>query len=425
MARLEASMLDRCFRRARVCERIRANPLGPELEQLTAHLLERGYGHGTIQQYLQAAEHFGRWVGRVRRSRPIDESLVRRFLEEHLPRCRCRMPRSSHRIQVRAALRHLLRVVSAPKSEGPGTAAAVTSIEAVIQVFDQYMRDACGLAEATRLYRRRYAREFLTVKFGRRPIDFHRLGPADPMDFVADYAVRCSPATAQVAGSSLRCFLRFVHWRGWCDERLAQAVPGVPHWELSSLPKVMSGQELQQFLKSFDRNTATGRRDYAMALCMADLGLRVSDVVRLCLSDIDWRKATLHIVGGKSRRSGILPLPRRVGEAIAAYLRNGRPQSQRQELFLRHRAPLSDPVSKDLARGAMRRAYRRCGLNRAWTGTHILRHTAASRMNQRGASLKQIADVLGHRSIDTSKVYTKVNVPMLATVALPWPEVSS
>jgi integrase/recombinase XerD len=425
MARLEASMLNRCFRRARVRERIQANPLGPELEQLMAHLLERGYRHGTIQQYLQAAEHFGQWLGRVRQSKPIDEPLVRRFLDEHLPRCRCRMLRSSHRIQVRAALGHLLRIVAARGSKGSGTPTALTSIEAVIQVFDQYMRDACGLATATRLYRRRYAREFLAVKFGRRPVDFHQLGPADPMGFVADYAARCSPATAQVVGSSLRCFLRFLQWKGWCDSRLAQAVPSVPHWEVSSFPKVMTEQELRQFLKSFDRRTATGRRDYAMALCMAELGLRVSDVVRLCLSDIDWRKATLRIVGGKSRRSGILPLPRRVGEAIAAYLRNGRPQSQRRELFLRHRAPLSDPVSKELARGAMRRAYRRCGLNRAWTGTHVLRHTAASRMHQRGASLKQIADVLGHRSIDTSKVYTKVNVPMLATVALPWPEVSS
>jgi site-specific recombinase XerD len=408
-----------------VRERIRANLLGAELEHLTAYLFERGYSHGTIQQYLQAAEHFGRWLSRARLTKAVNEHSVRRFLDEHLPQCRCRVLHSSHRIQVRAALRHLLRIVALRDSGGSASLVALTSIEAVIQDFDQYMRDVCGLAEATRLYRRRYAREFLTVRFGRRPIDFHCLAPVDLMDFVADYAVRCSPATAQMAGSSLRCFLRFAQLRGWCDERLVQAVPGVPHWELSSLPKVMTGQELRQFLKSFDRNTATGRRDYAMALCMAALGLRVSDVVGLCLSDVDWRRGTLRVVGGKSRRSGILPLPRRVGKAIAAYLRNGRPQSQRQELFLRHRAPLSDPVSKELARGAMRRAYRRSGLNRAWTGTHILRHTAASQMHQRGASLKQIADVLGHRSIDTSKVYTKVNVPMLATVALPWPEVSS
>jgi len=418
-------MLDHCFCRARVRERIRANPLGPELEQLTAHLVERGYGHGTIQQYLQAAEHFGRWVGRLGRSRPVDEPLVRRFLDEHLPRCRCRTPRSSYRIQVRAALRHLVRLATAHDGTGSGLTVDVTPIESVVSAFDQHMRDTCGLSEATRLYRRRYAREFLAVKFGRRPIDFHQLGPADPMGFVADYAARCSPATAKVAGSSLRCFLRFLQWKGWCDSRLARAVPGVPHWEVSSLPKVMSEQELRRFLNSFDRGTATGRRDYAMALCMADLALRVSDVVRLRLSDIDWRQATLRIVGGKCRRSGVLPLPWRVGQAIALYIRNGRPQSQRRELFLRHRAPLSDSVSKELARGAMRRAYRRCGLNRAWTGTHILRHTAASRMHQRGASLKQIADVLGHRSIDTSKVYTKVNTPMLATVALPWSEVPS
>ena len=418
-------MLNRCFRCPRVRERIRANPLGPELEQLAARLLERGYHHGTIQQHLQAAEHFGRWLGRMGRSRPIDEPLVRRFLHEHLPHCRCRMLRSCHRIQVRAALRHLLRLVAARQDEGSGMAVAITPAETVVRDFDQYMRDTCGLSEATRLYRRRYAREFLTAKFGHKPVHLHRLGPADPMDFVADYAARCSPATAQVAGSSLRCLLRFLQGRGWCDGRLAQAIPRIPHWELSNIPQVLSEQELRRFLNSFDRRNATDRRDYAMALCMVDLGLRVSDVIQLRLTDIDWHQATLRIIGGKSRRTGILPLPRRVGEAIAAYLRKGRPQSERRELFLRHRAPLSHPVSKELARGAMRRAYRRCGLNHAWTGTHILRHTAASRMYQRGASLKQIADVLGHRSIDTSKVYTKVNVPMLATVALPWPEVQS
>lgn len=418
-------MLNHSFRRARVRERIRGNPLGPELEQLAVHLLERGYGRGTIQQYLQAAEHFGQWLGRAGRSKPIDEPLVRRFLDKHLPHCRCRIPCPCSRTQVRAALTHLLRLVAARRGESFRTAAAITPIEAIIRVFDQHMRDACGLAEATRLYRRRYASEFLTAKFGCKQIDFHRLGPTDTMGFVAGYAARCSPATAQVAGSSLRCFLRFLQWKGWCDDRLVQAVPGVPHWELSSFPQVMNEQELSQFLNSFDRRTATGQRDYAMALCMVDLGLRVSDVVQLRLPDIDWRQATLRIIGGKSRRNGILPLPRRVGEAIAAYLRNGRPQSERRELFLRHRAPLSYPISKELTRGAMRRAYRRCGLNHTWTGTHVLRHTAASRMHQGGASLKQIADVLGHRSIDTSKVYTKVNAPMLATVALPWPEVQS
>lgn len=418
-------MLNRCFRRARVRERIRANPLGPELEQLAARLLERGYRRGTIQQHLQAAEHFGRWLGRAGRSRPIDESLVRRFLDEHLPRCECRFLRPRHRIEVRAAVGHLLRLAAARQGEGSSKAAAITPAEAVVRDFDQYMRDACGLSEATRLYRRRYAGEFLTAKFGRKPVKFHRLGPADPMGFVADYAARCSPATAQVVGSSLRCFLRFVQWRGWCDGRLAQAIPRIPHWELSRIPKVLSEQELRRFLSSFDRRNATGRRDYAMALCMVDLGLRVSDVVHLHLTDINWRQATLRIVGGKSRRSGILPLPRRVGAAIAVYLRSGRPQSARRELFLRHRAPSNYPISKDVVRGAMRRAYRRCGLNHAWTGTHLLRHTAASRMHQHGASLKQIADVLGHRSINTSTIYTKVNIPMLATVALPWPEVQS
>jgi integrase/recombinase XerD len=321
-----------------------------------------------------------------------------------------------------AALRHLLHVKQG-RSSGTEPPSGLTPLDAVIHAFDLHMRDVRGLAPSTRLYRVRYVREFLQSVFGRGPLRLDRLVVADPMGFITAYARRCSPATAQVAASALRSFLRFLQLQGLCEARLVAAIPSIPHWDLAGIPRTLTEQQVKQLLASFDRATATGRRDYAMALCMVDLGLRVSDVVRLRLQDIDWRQSTVTVSGVKPRRCNVLPLPQRIGKAIADYVRRGRPRSQHVEVFLGHRAPVGAATRETLVRGVMNRAYARCGLDPRCRGTHVLRHTAASRMLQRGATLKQIADILGHRSIDTSAIYAKVNCPMLASVAMPWPEV--
>ncbi len=185
----------------------------------------------------------------------------------------------------------------------------------------------------------------------------------------------------------------------------------------------MTQEQLLRFLDSFDRTSVTGRRDYAMTLFMLELGLRVSEVTDLRLDDIDWRAGTVRIRSAKERRTRILPLPSRVGKATAIYLDGGRPLSAERQVFLRHRAPLGTPVSRELVRGVIRRAYARSACPHEWTGTHILRHTVATRLLQSGASLKEIADLLGHQSIDTAAIYGKVNLPALAAVAMPWPEV--
>jgi site-specific recombinase XerD len=185
----------------------------------------------------------------------------------------------------------------------------------------------------------------------------------------------------------------------------------------------MTDRQLQEFLATFDRTTAVGRRDYAMALCQAILGLRVSEVAVLRLEDIDWRAGTLRVVSSKTHRAREVPLVARVGRAIAQYLRRGRPATACRNLFVRHRLLHGTPVTKALIREVMRSAYAKVDGCRHLTGTHVLRHTAATRMHQRGASLKELADVLGHRSIETTALYAKVDLPRLAAVALPWPEI--
>jgi len=187
---------------------------------------------------------------------------------------------------------------------------------------------------------------------------------------------------------------------------------------LAALPEVFSEQEIQQLLSSFRELSCSPKRAYAMVRCLADLGLRASEVARLHLEDIDWHTGTIRLAANKSRRVDVLPLPMKTGRAIAEYLRSERPQTKNRAVFVRHVAPYDKPIGAEVVRRHVREAYRRCG----WTHSrvHILRHSVASRLLQAGTSLKDIADLLRHRSLDTSVIYTKVNCKQLAAVALPW-----
>lgn len=416
-------MLERLFDRPDVLQRWRANPLGEVLEEYATALHAQGYLRSTLRSHVWALEHFGSWLQSQRLSLPdVNKERVHSFLCEHLPVCRCPAPAPVRRANVRPALNQLLRLLR-ERSSAATPAVAPTPSEAVLTPFRLYLRDTCGLAEGTWLARIRYAREFLHGKFGQGALRWSELRPDDIMCFVADYAKRCRPGTAQAAAGAVRSFLRYLQFRGWGSEALVAAVPRIPHWRLSSLPRTMSDEQLRAFLATFDRATATGRRDYAMALCQVELGLRVSEVVGLRLDDIDWRTATLRIAPGKAGRTRELPLPTQVGRALAQYLRRGRPATSFRNVFLRHRRRRGHPVSLALIKGIMRLAYAKVPEGERWTGTHLLRHTAATRMLQRGVSLKEIADVLGHRSLDSTTVYAKVDLPNLTTVALPWPEV--
>jgi len=159
-----------------------------------------------------------------------------------------------------------------------------------------------------------------------------------------------------------------------------------------------------------------------MALCMSQLGLRSHEVAHLRLDDIDWRAGTIQI-GGKSRRTSVLPLPADVGRAIVAYLRRGRPTTSERFIFIRHFMPAGTAMTAHAIRAAIRKAFARTGYVLPCMGTHVLRHTAATRMVRAGATIKEVADVLRHRCIDTTALYTKVDLPRLAEVAFPWPEV--
>ena len=415
-------MADTLFRRSYYWDRLRANPLGEIIEEYVQHFRGLGYSWLTVRGYVQSLEHFGGWL-RSRRLGPkaVNGELVRSFIRDHLPKCRCSYPAPVTLTQVRPALNHLLRLL---REKGVlREAGRHWPIDTVIEQFAVYLREVGGLSEATCMPRTRYAREFLEGKFGRRKPRWTTVRPKDVLSFVKGYAQRIRPSSTQVAASSIRCFLRYLQAQGWCGASLVAAVPRIAHWRLSSLPKALSEDQVREFLATFDRSQATGLRDYAMALCQIVLGLRVSEVANLRLDDFNWRTGAVRINAGKVLRTHELPLPVQIGNALVRYLRDGRPPTQCRNVFVRHRGACGAPVSTALIRGAMRLAYAKMRGNAHWGGTHVLRHTAATRMLQHGASLKEIADVLGHRSIQTTTIYTKVDLRNLTAVATPWPEV--
>lgn len=415
-------MADSLFRRQYYWDRLRGNPLGEVIQDYVAHLRELGYSWLTIRDHVQSLEHFGCWLrSKDLGPKAVNPGLVRRFIREHLPKCHCPRPAPVALLQVRPALNHLLQLLRARGMLNEETCRR--PIDAVIDQFRTYLRDVGGLSESTCTSRTRYARAFLEKRFGRREPRWTALRPSDVISFVTDYATRYQPQSIQGVASSLRCFFRYLQVQGKCGSCLLAAVPGVARSKLSSVPRALSEEQVRALLSTFDRSTANGLRDDAMALCQVVLGLRVGEVARLRLDDIDWRTGTVHIEDSKGLRRRELPLPVRVGKALARYLRQGRPPTQCRNVFVRHRRGRGTPVSISFIQGVIQRAYAKVPSCKDLHGTHVLRHTAATQMLQRGASLKEIADVLGHSSIDTTTIYTKVDLPNLIEVALPWPEV--
>jgi site-specific recombinase XerD len=218
-------------------------------------------------------------------------------------------------------------------------------------------------------------------------------------------------------------FLRFLIAEGQCAVGLDAAIPTVAHWRLASLPRYLPPKDVERLIASCDRASAGGRRDRAILLLLARLGLRAGDIVHLRLSDIDWKDASIQVCG-KGRRHTRLPLSDEVGQAIVAYLKKGRPRTNADTLFTRCRAPFRAFGSSSAVSDVVDNALRRAGVVRPSRGAaHLLRHSLATSLLWQGASLEDIGAVLRHSSVETTQIYAKVDIPTLRKIAQPWPEV--
>jgi len=393
-------------------------------DALKRYLIERGYARNTQGAYLGYAAHFFRWAQQsgfdVYR---VDEMLVAQFLDDHLPHCTRGGPTRGDRSEARAALGHLLVVLRTLGVVALRPVSA-TPVDEELRRFDEYMERVRGLAPRTRGAALRIVRELLWQRFHDRPVVFSALKPEQVRCCFARMTERChAPVSAGAVVSALNGYFRY---RAACGDAV-HALLGVlsypANWQQAALPKTLTDEEVEQLLGTLGVPSPSMRRSAAIVRCAVDLGLRSAEIAALTLDDIDWEAGTLKLHRTKSRREQILPLPDPTGRAIAAYLEHERPKSQHREVFLRRMAPNDRVIGPDLVRKTIRQAYERAGL--PYTRSHLLRHTMARRLLASGSSLKEVADVLRHRSLNTTLVYAKLDSRNLRSVALPWPAGSS
>ena len=397
-----------------------AASLGDTADAYLQYLTDRGYAAESIKGYFRSVAHFVHWCTRRRFSvKGIHEARIDQFLDGHLPQCRCAPRCYRARSEVRAALRLFFKMLGTDAIRQK-MSTVPSAIVAELEEFDRHLASARGLAASTRAVRIRQLQDFLIDRFGAGSVTVSTLTPPDIAGFMARYTAGFAPGSIKAAGTSLRSYFVFKSIGGERTKSLIAALPRVAQWRHSRLPQGLSADEIERLLGAFDRTCATGKRDYAITRCLLDLGLRRAEVAHLRLDDVDWDAGTLHFCA-KGKRIDILPLPDATGAAIMDYLRNGRPRTTRRELFVRHRPPNNAPADLDIIRNAVRYAAQRCGLEHRIRGTHILRHTVACRMVQSGARFKEIADLLRHRSLDTTTIYAKVDLAGLSRVAMPWP----
>jgi site-specific recombinase XerD len=264
------------------------------------------------------------------------------------------------------------------------------------------------------------ARDFLEDRFGGQALHLERLRSQDLHGFVLREVRRVSRTHGKGAVTALRSFLRFLLQRGAIHIDLALTLPGVASWRLSHLPKSLPPEQVERLLLCCDRSTPAGKRDYAILLLLARLGLRAGEVLAMTLEDLDWGRGEI-VVRGKGQRLERLPLPAEVGKALACYLCDVRPACATRRVFIRMNAPQQGLASPVAICCIVRRALRRAGLDPDFKGAHLLRHSLATDLLRRGASLGEIGQLLRHRQPTTTQIYAKVDIAALRGIALPWP----
>jgi len=392
-------------------------PLGKHIAGFGELLSEQGYARSTTHQKIQLIANLNQWLRRHKiEIAAVDEQLTNKFLSLQPARCHSRRGDPA---TMRDLLKYLRRigVITAPTLKTEPTA-----LDRIAATFAEYLVNERGLRQATvRLYLCE-VRQFLSHCFeAKHPLD--ALSAEDVTQFVLQRASVVSPRRAQASTGALRSFLRFLYRCGDIGMDLATIVPTVANRRLSGLPRYLMPEETEHLLQVCDPETPAGRRDYAILLLLARLGLRAAEVVHMTLEDIDWDAGEL-VIRGKARREDRLPLPRDVGKALAGYLRHGRPRCGWRRVFIRVKAPHQGFSSSVAVCDVVRRALSRAGLNPPFKGAHLLRHSLATRMLRSGASITEIGQVLRHRLANTTEIYAKVDLVALRALAEPWPEVT-
>ncbi len=295
-------------------------------------------------------------------------------------------------------------------------------IESEIDKFQKHLKEVHRLCDSTIISHCSTAKFFLYSNFPKRNFLPEKIAFEHVYVYLTNTLSHLSKSSKKTIISRVRSYIRFIEFAyGIKSERILKLPLTSPVWKRSSLPKYLSNLDLERLFSAYNRNQSYGIRDYAIVRCLTDLGLRCAEASLLSLDDFDWIKGSVTIKKAKSRFERTLPLLTTTGQAIELYLVHCRPETSERKLFVRYKNQKGKPMGASQVRSTVRSAAVRAGLSN-FTGTHMLRHTAAKNMLKGGIDLKTIADILGHKSIETTCIYTKLDFTQLQEVAGAWPK---
>lgn len=393
-------------------------PLAPYLGPYAEYLADRGYSQVSYWKKTFLVSEFSRWLGEQQiGAGEIAAEHEATFLRD---RARHRVLKGGDTIALSGIAQWLQDQAVIENALADG--AEPSGIEVILQEYAGWLREQRGLAPSTIENYSGYIRRFLTCICGTDEPHFADISASQVTDYIRRNAPRDQTfSQAKNIVTSLRSFFRFARYRDYIQTDLAAVVPSVAGWSLASIPRAMPADSVRRLLaESKTWRTPAGLRNRAILLLLARLGLRAREIVRLELDDLDWPQGWLR-VHGKGRQERPLPMPHDVGEAIASYLENGRPESACRKVFLRSRAPFDGLRTQSDVCQIVHRAIDRAGIEVKVTGAHQLRHALAVDMLRQGLSLTEIGQVLRHRSPEATRRYAKVDLDGLRAVALPWP----
>lgn len=410
------------IRSRRLREDVRAGLLAPHIDGFVSAMARIGYTSQSFHDLVLGAAQFARYL----KARGVTDpkELCDRQVENYvrtLPVYRCGNGYLMSSTRGSRAAHHLVRYL---RTSGATPPEPVTEpvYGRLLDEWLTFLRQHRGLApESVSLYRRTVEPFLQALGDGARPERFAALSPVQVRDYLQHQGPRLARVTRKNLVVTLRGFLRFAYSAGHLYRDVAVTIQRVPYFTLDRLPRGPRWEDLPRLLETADRSTAVGRRDYTILLSLITYGVRAGQLANLQLEDVHWREGLITFPAAKKGRCIEVPLTPGVGNALLRYLRDGRPVSSARQVFLSLDAPFRPLQPKGIC-GVVVRAFQRSGIPSPHRGSHAIRHAWATRALAQGQRLKTIADLLGHRCLESTRIYTKVDYQQLQSVGLPWPD---
>lgn len=410
------------FRSPLVLNRFDESPLISQMDGFYQWLNEQGFARETIRNHISRLSYFSRYLKQLRINfTDLNSEHIQNFLSNYLPQCRFRrLVKNQHRKVASSINRfmeylHEYNLVELPSNSAP--------YQSLLNEYTSWLQDYHNSAPGTVLLRRQYLTRFLNwLGTDWRPDRLLALSPNQIQSFFLEYSRHYGSSGRRSLQATLRTFFRFCFSKGYIDRDLSHSVPTLRTYKLDRLPRGITDEEAQRILSNINRQTDTGRRDYAIIQILYTYGIRGGQVRALHLDDIDWHQSRIRFAPLKHGKEVLQPLIDEVGTSILDYLQNSRPETAYPHVFLTIHAPCRPLRYSTTLSEIIRRNIRGAGIISSPAGSNVFRHCFASRMLEQGHSLKSIADMIGHRCIHTTFIYTKIDFRALNPVALEWPE---